>query len=198
MIFQELNKLKHTTVMSAIILMALGVVMLICPETYINFLVTIAGYLLIILSVVIILDFIDSPKALINHIYLTIALVIGIAGIAVLIFSSNVLLTLGWLFGIILIADGVRGIIHAFLYARRSNRKGWSVLVLLSGILICVGIFIIPGVIIFDGGTFHHSTRILMRITGIATIVSAIVNAVRLIWIWPVRNGRGEEHGEER
>ena len=39
MLFQSLDKLKRQSILAAILMMALGVVMLICPESYVNTLV---------------------------------------------------------------------------------------------------------------------------------------------------------------
>ena len=44
MLFQSLDKLKRQSILAAILMMALGVIMLICPESYVNTLVVTAGY----------------------------------------------------------------------------------------------------------------------------------------------------------
>ena len=50
MLFQELGKLKRSMIMTSVIMMAAGILMLICPERYGRMLVAAAGYGLLILS----------------------------------------------------------------------------------------------------------------------------------------------------
>ena len=71
MLFQTLDRLKRQSVLAAIITMSLGVVMLICPENYVNALVVTAGYIMIIFALVKILEFIAGKKALIHYIIFT-------------------------------------------------------------------------------------------------------------------------------
>ena len=52
MLFQSLDKLKRQSILAAILMMALGVVMLICPESYVNTLVVTVGYGMIIFALV--------------------------------------------------------------------------------------------------------------------------------------------------
>ena len=197
LIFQALDKIKRQTIMSAVMLMALGSFLLICPQEYVDAVVTVAGYILIIVSTVMILDYLDGPRALINHIYLTAALVFGIIGVVVLVFSDDVLNTFGWLFGLLLIGSGAYGVVHAFLFARRSQRRGWSVLVFLSGTLLALGILIIAGVI-FLRAWLDDSPVLLLRICGGTILFSAVVSALRLIWIWPFKNKKGDESDGKR
>ena len=66
MIFQELNKLKRSTIMSSIILIVLGILMILCPEEYIRTMISLMGSVLLVFSVVGILEFLGSNKALIK------------------------------------------------------------------------------------------------------------------------------------
>ena len=50
MLFESLDKIKRNSIFTAIILMALGVVMLLCPEGYIVSFTLGTGYLLVIIS----------------------------------------------------------------------------------------------------------------------------------------------------
>ena len=54
MLFQELNKIKRSSIIMSISLMALGLVMAMCPEKYINSLISTLGCALIIVSIVMI------------------------------------------------------------------------------------------------------------------------------------------------
>ena len=186
MLFESLDKIKRNSIFSAIILMALGVVMFICPEEYINSFILGAGYLLVITAMVIMLDFFVSKKALMDYIMFVVGLIVLILGGCVLVFDENVMNVLARLFGVFLVADGSRTIFHAFAYARRSERKGWWVLVVLSVLLI------IAGVGIFCNPIFKTPIG-LMKGIGATILFSAFVSAFRLIWTWPLRNVDGGE-----
>ena len=139
MLFDSLDKIKRNSIFSAILLMALGAVMLLCPEAYISSFTLGAGYVLVIIAMVMMLDFFTSKKSLMDYILFVAALLILILGGCVLVFSEDIMSVLARLFGILLVADGARTIFHAFTYARRSERKGWWVLVVLSVLLIIAG-----------------------------------------------------------
>lgn len=51
MLFDSLDKIKRNSIMSAIILAAIGIVILICPSSYVNSLILVSGYTLIIISI---------------------------------------------------------------------------------------------------------------------------------------------------
>jgi uncharacterized membrane protein HdeD (DUF308 family) len=72
---------------------------------------------------------------------------------------------------------------HSLTYARRSQRKGWWVLTILSVLLIITGILIFVN-------PFWNSADMLMKVIGCAVFFSAIVSGIRLIWTWPVRNAK--------
>ena len=71
MLFQTLDKLKRQSILAAVLMMSLGVVMLICPENYVNTLVVTVGYGMIVFAIVEMLEFISSKKALIHYIIFT-------------------------------------------------------------------------------------------------------------------------------
>ncbi|MCR4591161.1 MAG: hypothetical protein K5668_10125 [Lachnospiraceae bacterium] len=129
MIFEGLNSLKRGAIMTAIILMAFGVILLILPEDYLPSLITAGGSVMIIISLGMIFDFLSSNKALIHFIFLTGAIALGIGGIAVLIFQNDVIFVLGFFLGLFLILESLHGIFHSYVYARRSERQGWWVLI---------------------------------------------------------------------
>lgn len=180
MIFQELNKLKRNSIMAAVILMAIGIVMVICPDAYIESLMNTLGVIMLVAAVVMVFDFISSKKALINFIYFAVALLLAIVGALVLISESNTLYAIAWIFGIFLILDGLHSLLHAMTFARRSGRKAWGVLVLLSLLLILFGLITIRN-------PWWNEPGDLMTLTGWMVVFSAIVSALRLIWVWPVK-----------
>ena len=183
MLFQTLDKLKRQSILAAILMMALGVVMLICPEIYVNTLVVTVGYGMIIFAIVEILEFIVSKKALIHYIIFTGALFIAILGIFILIYNQDLLKALGWLFGFVLVQDGLFTLVNALLFARRSNRKGWWMLIVFAIVLMTLG------VLIFLNPWWDSPTR-LMKVIGGALLFSAFVSTLRLIWVWPFKNGK--------
>ena len=93
--------------MSSIVLIVLGILMVLCPEGYIQTMIGLMGSILLVFSIIGILDFLGSNKALIHYIYLTGWLVVGIVGFIVLVFEINSLFAVGWIFGIFLILIGI-------------------------------------------------------------------------------------------
>ena len=106
MIFQELNKLKRNTIMSSIILIVIGILMVLCPEDYIRTMIGMMGSILLIFSIIGILDFLGSNKALIRYIYLTGWLALGIVGFTVLVFEIHSLYAIRWIFAHSLFCPG--------------------------------------------------------------------------------------------
>ena len=196
MLFQTLDKIKTNSILTAILLMALGVVLLLCPENYISSLIAVFGYAMIVYSIVKILDFITGKMSLIHYISFTWALVVGIVGMSVLAFTDNVLHELGLLFGFLLVLDGGHSLSHAFTYARISQNRGWSVLALLSTLLVIMGVIIFFSAILFSQ-IFLDSPVRLLRVIGFTIIFSAFVSALRLIWVWPLRYPKEEEEDGE-
>ena len=170
MLFQSLDKLKRQSILAAILMMALGVVMLICPESYVNTLVVTVGYGMIITG----------------------ALFIAILGVFILIYNQDLLKALGWLFGFVLVQDSLFTLLNALLFARRSNRKGWWMLIIFAIVLMALGVLIFLN-------PWWDSPTLLMRIIGGALLFSAFVSTLRLIWVWPFKNGKeSAEDASER
>ena len=175
MLFRELDKLKRSTIMTTNILMFIGLVLLVVPEGYIPFLSHALGYVLLVVLVISILDFISSAKALIHYIYLFLGMLAGSFGLMFLLFDGMLMQILSWLVSLIPIISGIYGIYYALVFARRSGRKGWWVLILMSGSLIIFG-----GFIFFN--PWKYSTVAVMQVIGGTLLFSAFVSALRLIW----------------
>ncbi len=182
MIFEGLNSLKRNAIMNSIVLLAFGVVLLILPEDYLASFIMAAGSVMIIISIVNVFDFLSSNKALIHFIFLTGALALGIAGLAVLVFHDDVLFILGFLFGLFLFLESIYGIFHSWVYARRSERKNWWFLIPLYALQIIFGLFIMIN-------PWWREPEAFKQIIGIVIIFASIVSALRLIWVWPLRKG---------
>ena len=103
MLFEELSKIKRSSIMTSIILAAIGIVMILCPPQYVGSLVAVLGYVLAILSGVMILNYITNKKSLINCVKFAGALIILLLGIAILVFE-NIMLFIGIVFGVVLVA----------------------------------------------------------------------------------------------
>ena len=186
MLFESLNKIKRNSIMSAILLAALGIIILICPKEYINYLTEIFGYILIIVSIVMMLNFFSSSKSLMEYLKFIGALILGTVGTCVHIYQEDIMKVLAWLFGFLLILDGLRTLIHSFTYARRSERKGWWILSILSALLM------IAGIALFINQWWDTPIK-LTEVIGGTVLFSSLVSVARLIWTWPLRNTKGGE-----
>ena len=184
MLFQELSKIKRSSIMTSIILVAVGIVMIMCPERYVDSLVSVLGYGMVIFAAVMMLNFISAKKSLINYIKFAGALVMMLLGISVLVFS-NIVLIIGIVFGLVLIGDGILTIVNTVLYVRRAQRKGWWFLVLLSVLMIAAGL------VILINPWWNEPTK-LFDVIGGMLLFSSLVSIVRLIIIWPIKD---EEEG---
>lgn len=181
MLFQELSKLKRSSIMTSIVLVAAGVLFMIWPEKYVGALIDAVGAILVVAATVMVLDFLGSNKTLIHFVYLTGALILGIAGTAVLLFDLDVLHVLSWLFGAILIVDGANSLMNTLIYARRAGRKGWWVLVPLSLLLVVCGVILVINL-------WWKTAGSLLNAIGLMLLLSSIVSILRLIWNWPIKS----------
>ena len=180
MIFQTLSRIKRQMIMSAIIFMVLGILMLICPEAYINTMIGALGSIMLIFSMLGILEYLDSNKSVADYITLTINLILGIAGTAIIVFEIYSLYAISILFGVFLILTGIVDFLNAFIYGKRSGRNGWWIMIILSLILVVFGIMILvhPNV---------TTVNELFNRVGITLLFSALISILHLIWIWPVK-----------
>ncbi len=87
---------------------------------------------------------------------------------------------LGFFLGLFLVLESINGIILSYVYARRSARKGWWVLIPLYVIQIVLGLILMINPFWKEIGEFK-------MIIGAVIVFSSIVSAVRVIWIWPIR-----------
>ena len=181
MLFQELGKLKRSMIMTSVIMMAVGILMLICPERYVSLLVVAAGYGLLILATVMGLEFLSSKKVLINYVYLTGSLLIGILGAAVHFYRKDVLQVLGLIFGIFLVVEGLNELFNTWKYARRAQRKGWWIQILLSLLLLLAGLVVLTN-------PWWDTPGSLMKVIGAMMLFSSAVGIVHVVLIWPFKN----------
>lgn len=186
MLFQAVGKIKQTTIMIAIVLIAVGVIMLLCPASYVSSLVALTGYVMLILAAVMVFDFIDSSKQISDYISFSVALVFVIAGIAVLVFKDNLLEVISIVYGVLFILDGVHSLLYSVTFARRSGSKGWPVLLALSILQIAVGLLIVIN-------PWWTTASALLRVIGCASLLSALLAICRVLIIWPIKKEKGGE-----
>ena len=179
MIFEELGKKKQSSIMTSIITMAIGILLIICPEPIIGSLVAALGYAMLIYAFVQILTFLTGKKALINYVYLTGALIVALLGFAVLV-THNVIFIIGLVFGLFLILSGIHGIFITVMYIRHAGRKGWPVLIALSVVLILLGVVLLIN-------PWWATAPELIDTIGIMMLIAAATSIVRLYYTWPIR-----------
>ena len=180
MLFQELGKLKRSSIMTAIILGAVGIVMIMCPAQYVNALVSTLGYGMLVLATVWVLNFLAGKKTLMSYIYLTGALIIALLGIAVLVFD-NIVLFIGIVFGLVLLGDGITTLISTWTYTRRARREGWWLLIVLSALMILCGLILLIN-------PWWNEPTMLFDVIGVMLLFSSVVSIVRLIFLWPIKS----------
>ena len=186
MLFNSLDKFKRKMVMMIVLLMFAGLIMFVVPVSYIPMLGKLFGFVFIVLSILQVLDFISSNKALIHYIRLFAGLLSGLAGILLFAVDGLFLWLLNWLVGTLPILLGGYGLYHAFTYARRSGRSGWWMFVVLNCLLLLFGtiLFVNP---------WADDPRKVLYVIGGTLFYSAVVYAISLFWIWPFRRYDGGE-----
>ncbi len=180
MIIQVLDRIKHQTVISTLLLMIVGLLMLIIPVRHDGILVEVLGYIILLVGGVMIWDFVAGSKKLTDCILFTAALLLVVLGLYILISGDNILTVLSVLFGILLIIDGLHSVVHAWMYARRSGKKWWWILLLLSISLIVAGIVIL-------NNPWWQTQHSFVKVIGGVMLYAAAVGFVRLVLVWPIR-----------
>ena len=181
MLFQELGKVKRTWIMTSIIMIAIGVVMIMCPVRYMGMLVSALGYILLVAATVMGLDFLSSKKVLVNYVGLTGGICVGLLGMFVLIERREVLPILSLLFGLILVVEGLSDLFNAFMYARRAGRAAWWILAVLSLLTIVFGLILLVN-------PWWDSPAVLKKVIGGMMLFSSVVSIIRVILTWPFKS----------
>ena len=180
MLFQELGKLKRSSIMASILLAGFGLLMIICPQRYFGALVAMLGYGMLILAAVMALEFISGKRSLMGYVHLTGAVILALLGIAIVIFEADTVRVIGLIFGVVLVGSGIMGIVNAWMYARRAGRSGWWVLIVLNVLLIMCGLIVLIN-------PWWNVPTMLFDVIGGMLLFSSIVSIVRLIYTWPIR-----------
>lgn len=166
--------------MSSILMIALGILMIVCPENYVTTMVGTLGCILLVAAVLGVFEFLGSNKSLIQYFYLTLYLVMGVVGTVIILFEMNSLYTICILFGAYLILSGLSNLSSAVMYVKRSGHKGWGFLVLLALSLIVCGVIILIN-------PWWDTSVSLFNVVGVMIIYSSLVSILRLIWLWPIK-----------
>ena len=184
MLFEELEKIKRSAVMASIVLAAAGFVLLVVPAAYVGYLGAACGFALLVAMGVQVLEFIGRRKSLMGYIRLSAAIAAGLLGLALLVFDGLFAAAAQWLVGTVPILLGAYLVYHALVFARRSGRRGWWVLLVLAALLLAFGSLVF-------WNPWMHDERAAMQVTGGALMYSAAVMGLSLVWIWPVGNAEG-------
>ena len=186
MLFEELDKIKRSVVMAAIVLAAAGCVLLVLPYEYVAFLGWACGFALLVAFAHALLAFAGSKRTLVSYFRLTFGIVLGLLGMPMLFFEGFFFVAVWWLVGTVPILLGGFGIYYALTFVRRSGRAGWWVLLVLA-----VALFGVGGFVFWNPWMENPSASI--QVAGGVLLTSAIVSALSLVWVWPARNAEGEE-----
>ena len=180
MLFQELGSLKRTWIMTSIVMITIGIIMIMCPVRYMGMMISVLGYVLLVASAVMVLDFLSNKKVLVNYVSLTVGLLVGLLGMYVLVQRRDVLPVLSLLFGLVLVVEGLSDLFNAFMYSRRAGRAAWWILAVLSVLTIVFGLILL--------NNRWDSPWILKNVIGGMLLFSSVVSIIRVILTWPFRN----------
>ena len=180
MLFQELGKMKRSWIMTAVIMIAIGLLLIMCPAQYMGMLVSALGYVLLVCATVLTLGFLSSNKVLVDYISLTGGLLIALIGLFVLIQRRDILSMLGLVFGLVLVIEGLNDLFNAFVYVRRAGRTAWWVLAALSLLTVLFGIFLLIN-------PWWNSPQVLKKVIGVMMLFSSVISIIRVVLTWPFR-----------
>lgn len=181
MLSQELGKMKRTWIMSSIITIAIGLIMIMCPVSYMGMFVSALGYILLVAATVVMLEFTTSKKVLINYIYLTGGILAALLGLFILLQRLELLPMLSFLFGLILILDGVNDFNSAYTYARRAGSAAWVTLVVMSVLTVAFGVVLLIN-------PWWHSTEVIKNVIGCMMLITSVFSIIRVVLVWPFRS----------
>ena len=181
MLFQELGKMKRTWIMTALILIAVGIVMIMCPVRYMGMMISALGYVLLVWATVMCLSYLASKKTLMNYVTLSAGLFIGLLGMFVLVHRREVLPILGLLFGLFLVFEGLSDMFNAFVYARRAGQAAWWFLAVLAILTIGFGVVLLTN-------PWWDTPAALKQVIGGMMLFASAVSIVRTIMTWPFKS----------
>ena len=180
MFSRELDKLKRSVITTSIVLLFAGLLLYLIPAEYIPIINIASGFTLLVICVVTMFIFLGSSKILIRYLQLCGGLTMGLADIALWIFDDMFIRLLTLMIGMLPAVISIPSIFHAFAYLRRSGRKGWWILVLCPLALMAFAVFVL-------WNPWLKDENAVMNAAGTVLISTAVVNALRLIWLRPAK-----------
>ena len=194
MILDGLNKIKQQSIMTAIMLMAAGLILVIWPTDFIGTLLKTASAILIVWAMLIVMNYTQSRKRFMDDLRLIGGLILGLFGLWIMVFDVETVGVLKWGLGILLIIDGLHSCLHGIIYARRAHRRCWGFLIPVSLIIIALGVLVI--ICPFGDGSVASQ----MHSIGWMVVGAAATSMIRLIWMWPLREPKAkkEKKNEEK
>ncbi len=180
MFSRELDKLKRSVITTSIVLLFAGLLLYLIPAEYIPIINIASGFTLLVICVVTMFIFLGSSKILIRYLQLCGGLTMGLAGIALWIFDDMFIRLLTLMIGMLPAVISIPSMFHAFAYLRRSGRKGWWILVLCPLALMAFAVFVL-------WNPWLKDENAVMNAAGTVLISTAVVNALRLIWLRPAK-----------
>ena len=181
MLFEELDKLKRTILMTTIILVFIGILLLVLPKSYVPYLQPTIAFILLVIFCIIVFSFISSKKAIINYIILFFGLLAGLFGCLYFIFENFFIRTLYIFVGLVPILFCGYWTWQILTLKNLSKRKNWWLFLALAILMIGIGIFN------FFNPWISNNEVALLKITGGTLVFSALISALRLIWVWPIK-----------
>ena len=180
MLFEGLSKVKRTSLMSSIVLMAVGIFLVMWPGDQIALLMEIVGILMLVTAIIIFFNHLGSKKSPMDYVLFTVALVLGILGVAIISFKIETIYILSWILGIFITLDGIHGLVHTLVFARRSHKKSWGILLPLAILLVLIGLTIIIH-------PWWKTTEELKLVMGWMIVAASLIGFLRMRWVWPIQ-----------
>ena len=181
MLFEGLSRVKRASLMSSIVLMAVGIFLVMWPGDQIALLMEMVGILMLITAIILFFYHLGSKKSMMDYVLFTFSLILGIVGVAIITFKIETIYILSWIFGIIITLDGIHGLVHTLVFARRSHSKSWGILLPLAILLVIIGLTIIIH-------PWWNTPQELKQVIGWMIVAASLIGFLRMRWVWPIRD----------
>ena len=161
------KKLKWNQIVIAIVLIAIGILLILLPKTATGILCTIISILMVVAGAALILSFFLN-KTTIEKLYLALGITLLLFGIACLIRNGLLDGILSLVFGIFVILDGSSTVAEA-MTCYRAKVAGWIPMMVFGFIAIVLGAIVLFG-----------SFDTVMVFVGVSLIVDGILDVIGL------------------
>ncbi len=163
------QKFKLETIISSILLIALGVLFMVFPSDSTDALCTVGGIILICISSVIIIASIAYGFLLGGHLLIS-GVSFMLLGIFCLVYPDVIKNILPIIFGVYIVIDGSISLVDS-LYCASARISGWVVLLLISIVTIALGGFVM----------FSTTLDTITMVAGICLIVDGVCDLVKTL-----------------